>query len=471
MPTLLFSLPLLNLLLLLLLSLSPIPVCRSEFTVVLPDSSALVDGPQTGRSDCARTDPDEQRAVYAVMAATGNAWAASIRDVCRGRWHGIECMPDRDGVFHVVSLSFGALSDDTAFPTCDPARSTLPAAVLALPHLRSLFFYRCFAGNPQPIPAFLGRLGGSLRSLVLRENGHVGPIPAELGNLTALRVLDLHGNNLTAPIPSSLQRLARLRLLDLSSNTLRGRIPQLKLPGLNVLDLSRNALRGPIPGSLGRFGSLLKLDLSRNRLTERIPDSLGDLGALILVDLSHNSLAGPLPTALGRLGSLRALILSNNSMASTTIPGDLFSGLRNLIDLILSDMDLEGSIPESIGDLPSLRVLHLNGNKLEGSIPRSFRRLERLSDLRIEGNRLSGAIPFARETMWRMGRKMRVEGNAGLCYDAKNGSFEGIAAVSAMNYCEGEGSESKMDAAWGEREACCAEEGRSLAVRFDLLGA
>nr|CAD1824077.1 unnamed protein product [Ananas comosus var. bracteatus] len=411
--------------------MGPIPVCRSEFTVVLPDSSALVDGPQTGRSDRARTDPDEQRAVYAVMAATGNAWAASIRDVCRGRWHGIECMPDRDGVFHIVSLSFGALSDDTAFPTCDPARSTLPAAVLALPHLRSLFFYRCFAGNPQPIPAFLGRLGGSLHSLVLRENGHVGPIPAELGNLTALRVLDLHGNNLTAPIPSSLQRLARLRLLDLSSNTLRGRIPQLKLPGLNPRPIRLAPQARPEPEPAHRANPRLAR-------RPRSPDPRRPQPQLAR------------GTAPDRSGAPRIAPSADPQQQLDGVDDDPRRPLLRAEKPDRSDPlrhGSRGSIPESIGDLPSLRVLHLNGNKLEGSIPRSFRRLERLSELRIEGNRLSGAIPFARETMWRMGRKMRVEGNAGLCYDAKNGSFEGIAAVSAMNYCEGEGSESKMDAA------------------------
>ncbi|KAG8056145.1 hypothetical protein GUJ93_ZPchr0001g32638 [Zizania palustris] len=371
-----------------------------EFTVVVPDSSssaaALVNAPRTGFSDRARTDPAEQRAVQEVMAATGNGWASDIADVCRGRWHGIECVPDRGEVYHVVSLSFGALSDDTTFPACDAARATLSPAVLALPHLRSLFFYRCFTANPQPIPAFVGRLGPAFRSLVLRENGHVGAIPADLGNLTALRVLDLHGNHLTSSIPATVQSLAHLQLLDLSYNRLAG----------------------------------------ENRLAGTIPDALGDLPDLILLDLSHNTLSGPIPAALGRVSSLRSLILADNRMQFSTVPTDFFTGLKALTTLVLSGMGLEGSLPESIGELDHLRVLRLDNNEFTGVIPASFRLLERASELRVDGNRLVGPIPFGKEMMWRLGKKLRVGGNEGLCYDAEQQGLEGVVALAGVADCD-----------------------------------
>ncbi|KAJ6427614.1 hypothetical protein OIU84_023078 [Salix udensis] len=249
------------------------------FTVIVSDSgnqSALLDGPQSGftmNRDGARTDAREQEAVYDIMRATGNDWATDIPDVCRGRWHGIECMPDKDNVYHVVSLSFGALSDDTAFPT----------------------------HNPQPIPAFLGQLSPTLQTLVLRENGHVGFIPTELGNLTRLKVLDLHKNNLNGSIPVSLGRLAELRSLDLSRNTLTGSIFSLSFPVLNVLDLSQNLLVGSIPSTLGSCHSLIKIDFSRNRLSGSIPESIGSLKELILMDLSYNRLSKPFPTSIRKL--------------------------------------------------------------------------------------------------------------------------------------------------------------------------
>ncbi|RLN22143.1 protein TOO MANY MOUTHS [Panicum miliaceum] len=426
------------------------PRCRAEFTVVVPDTSAaaLVDAPQTGFSDRARTDPAEQRAVQEVMAATGNGWAWGIPDVCRGRWHGIECVPDRHDVYHVVSLAFGALSDDTAFPACDAAAATLSPAVLALPHLRSLFFYRCFTGNPQPIAGLLGRLGPAFRSLVLRQNGHVGPIPAEIGNLKALRVLDLHGNQLTSAIPATLQSLIHLQMLDLSYNRLAGPVPQFKFQRLSILDLSHNALQGPVPASLGQCRSLLKIDLSQNGLAGTIPDTLGDLSELMLLDLSHNGLSGPIPAALSRLSSLRSLILSDNQMQFTTVPGGFFSGLKALTTLVLSGMGLAGTIPESIGELSELRVLRLDNNQFTGVIPATFRRLERASELRVDGNRLVGPIPFGKEMMWRLGKKLRVGGNEGLCYDTKQEGLEGVVSLAGVADCDSVRSRATQHLVW-----------------------
>ncbi|XP_039052705.1 protein TOO MANY MOUTHS [Hibiscus syriacus] len=399
----------------------------TPFTVIMSDSgvpSTLIDGPLTRFSmnkNGSRTNPQEQDAVYDIMRSTGNDWATDIPDVCLGRWHGIECMPDKDNVYHVVSLSFGALSDDTAFPTCDQARSYISHSITKLPHLRTLFFYRCFSYNPQPIPRFLGQFGSTLQTLVLRENGHIGSIPTELGNLTRLRVLDLHKNNLDGSVPVSLGRITGLRSLDLSGNKLTGSIPGFSFPFLSVFDMSQNLLMGSIPPSLGSCQSLVKIDLSHNRLSGSILDSFSGLKELILMDLSYNRLSGPFPTSLGSLPSLQALILKGNQMGPTVIPSDRFDGMKDLMILVLSNMNLHGPIPESIGRLGSLRAVYLDGNHFNGSIPSNFRDLKNVSEMRLNDNHLTGPIPFGREMVWKMGRKLRLNNNSGLCYNANDG--------------------------------------------------
>ncbi|XP_071686765.1 uncharacterized protein [Rutidosis leptorrhynchoides] len=419
-----------------------VPTCLS-FTVIMSDSgvpSALVDAPQTGFSvnnNGAKTDHAEQQAVYDIMKATGNEWATDIRDVCRGRWHGIECMPDKNNIFHVVSLSFGALSDDTAFPTCDPTRSYISPSITKLPHLRTLFFYQCFTGKPQRIPSFLGLIGPTLQTLVLRENGHVGPIPNELGNLTGLRVLDFHKNNLDGSIPVSFNRFSGLKSLDLSCNKLTGSIPSFIFPQLTILDLNQNHLTGSIPTTIGKCNSLMKIDLSRNRLSGQMPDSISELTSVILMDLSYNSLSGPIPNAIKNLDSLQTLILNGNSFSSM-IPIAAFDGLNNLMILILSGTDLHGPIPESIAQLPNLRILHLDRNRLNGSIPTNFRNLNGLSELRLNDNELIGPIPFGKEMIWKMRRKLKLQNNLGLCYDGRNGfgGDLGLLSDSGIDHCD-----------------------------------
>ncbi|WMV57682.1 hypothetical protein MTR67_051067 [Solanum verrucosum] len=324
-------------------------------------------------------------------------------------------MPDNDNVYHVVSLSFGALSDDTAFPTCYSSHSFISPSVRKLPHLRTLFFYRCFSNNPQPIPAFLAQLGPTLQTLVLRENGFTGPIPNELGNLTHLRVLDLHKNNLNGSIPISLGRIT----------------------GLNIMDLNQNHLTGSIPSTLMSCHSLIKLDLSRNRLSGSIPDSIHNLNNLILLDLSYNSLTSPFPMLLKKLNSLQTLVLNGNPMDSANLPDNVFDGFNDLMILGLSNMNLQGPIPNSLGRLPKLRVLHLDGNKLNGSIPSSFGNLNNISELRLNNNMLSGPIPFKREMVWRMRRKMKLSNNEGLCYNKENGLGDDLETLldSGIGHC------------------------------------
>ena len=103
---------------------------------------------------------------------------------------------------------------------------------------------------------------------MLTNSELTGTIPAEMGDLTKMKVLDLSFNQLTGPIPAELGDLSNLEFLDLGANR----------------------LTGPIPAELSNLANLSELQLLGNQLTGCVPVGLhdvaeeNDLGELGLPD-------------------------------------------------------------------------------------------------------------------------------------------------------------------------------------------
>ena len=171
---------------------------------------------------------------------------------------------------------------------------------------------------------------GRVTELAPGANRLRGKLPAELGNLTNLKVLFLRGDNqLTGEIPAELGNLTNLEDLDLSFNRLTGEIPAElgNLTSLKSLVLFKNFLTGEIPAELGNLSNLRSLRLNHNQLTGEIPAELGNLSNLRYLSLFYNQLSGELPAELGNLSNLRSLRLSRNQFV-----GCIPAGLRNVRD-------------------------------------------------------------------------------------------------------------------------------------------
>ncbi|KAJ3071454.1 hypothetical protein HDU98_005292 [Podochytrium sp. JEL0797] len=117
----------------------------------------------------------------------------------------------------------------------------------------------------------------------------------------------------------------------------------------------------------------------------------GSLSRLVELDLSNNNLQGSIPIEFENMTSLRRLILSNNAFAGD-IPAQIFS-LRTLEALDLSYNSFEGGIPTKLHQLTRLQNLFLHDNRLQGTIPPDLGKLACLLNLRLDNNQLTGAIP------------------------------------------------------------------------------
>ncbi|GMY37953.1 receptor like protein 29-like [Fagus crenata] len=363
-------------------------------------------------------EEEELLGLFEVLGALleDSDWAQVHPQPCTDTpWPGVQCeIGDQDPpIFHVTKIHIGP---DILTPPCKSS-ANLSESLLKLPYLKTLSLFNCFETSPITLsPTIFGALMTSLEHLALVSNPTLsGEIPSSIPQITSLRVLNLAQNNLQGEIPREIGGLVNLEQLDLSYNNIRGEIPGEigGLKSLTILDLSWNSIEGNLPSSLGQIHVIQKIDLNSNRLVGMIPPDIGKLNRLALLDLSHNFLNGPIPETLSGLEQMEYLLVDHNPI-NTGIP--LFIGtLRNLKSLSFSGCGLIGPIPNSTTTLENLTALDLDNNSLSGTIPSNLGALPNLDQLNLSHNQLSGPVQLPEEFIDRLGKRLDVRGNAGLC--------------------------------------------------------
>ena len=246
---------------------------------------------------------------------------------------------------------------------------------------------------------------GRVTRLALADNGLIGALPAELGNLSRLDALYLYDNaGLTGPLPAGMGGLANLGSLYTFGTGLclpptlaswhaeigaRSSIGTCASPS----GADRDALVALYNATGGASWRTRTNWLSDRPIGQWHGITTDGSGRVVKIHLLSNGLAGRLPPALGELSKLRTLWLASNRLRGA-IPRET-GDLRSLETLILSDNQLSGAIPSSLGTLPNLRYLFLSDNRLTGSIPPALGNLSRLVHLSLGENELTGPIPSA----------------------------------------------------------------------------
>uniref|UniRef100_A0A0E0H5Z6 non-specific serine/threonine protein kinase n=1 Tax=Oryza nivara TaxID=4536 RepID=A0A0E0H5Z6_ORYNI len=213
-----------------------------------------------------------------------------------------------------------------------------------------------------PIPEELRNLTHLIK-LDFRKNYFTGPLPAFIGELTALKYITVGINALSGPIPKELGNLTNLVSLALGSNNFNGSLPDElgKLTKLQQLYIDSNDFSGPLPTTLSQLTNLSTLWALDNNFTGQIPDYLGSLTNLTQLRLQGNSFQGPIPRSLYNLVKLRSFVLRNSRISDSLASVDFSKfGSLNLLDLSFNN--ITGQIPPSIVNLPSLTFLNLVAN-------------------------------------------------------------------------------------------------------------
>nr|GLL30750.1 probable leucine-rich repeat receptor-like protein kinase At1g35710 [Ipomoea trifida] len=308
------------------------------------------------------------------------SWSLSnLTNLCN--WTGIVC--NAGGAVSQINLPFAGLFGTlhhlnfTSFPSLtrfnishNYINGSIPPAIGDLSNLVFLdLSYNEFDGN---IPPQIGNLT-ELQHLDLSRNiFNRGVIPHQIGNLRELQYLHLHGNNLSGVIPHQIGNLQKVWLLDFGyNNNLL----------LDASDWSSKVKSFPM---LRHFSFAWVTLIS-------FPDFILCSRDLTLLDLRGTNLNGSIPKSLfTNLKKLEYLDLSDNKFSGFLSPH--FNNLSNLKHLILSRNQFQGEIPYSIGQLKDLQVLVISSNLLNSTIPSSLSSLTKLSTLELSSNFISGNI-------------------------------------------------------------------------------
>jgi Leucine-rich repeat (LRR) protein len=108
--------------------------------------------------------------------------------------------------------------------------------------------------------------------------------------------------------------------------------------------------------------STAKLFLNGNQFDGTIPPQIGQLTLLQELYLHVNKLEGTIPNAFEYLEGLEILKLHDNKLGS-------LESCKKLIELVVQNNDLTGTVPTELGKLSALTRLTVEENQLSGSMP------------------------------------------------------------------------------------------------------
>ncbi|KAL6142642.1 hypothetical protein ACLB2K_060919 [Fragaria x ananassa] len=270
---------------------------------------------------------------------------------------------------------------------------SIPKSMANLTQLVSLEMYgNKFEGS---VPSFSG--AKNLDYIDLSSNGLTGSIPKSMANLTQLVSLRMYGNKFEGSVPS-FSGTKNLEYIDLSSNGLTGNInciPWQNLSNLSFLHLSANMLNGNIPSTLFSLPLLETLDLNDNQFSGHFPE-ISNISSYFLkhLYLRVNNLEGSIPMSIFNFQGLESLDLSSNNFSGSFLL-DSLQHLRNLSSLDLSHNSLSLSHDAtnySRSYFPQFEYLRLASLKLR-TFPHFLRNQSELLNLDLSDNQIQGTIP------------------------------------------------------------------------------
>ncbi|CAB9525596.1 LRR receptor-like serine threonine-protein kinase [Seminavis robusta] len=200
---------------------------------------------------------------------------------------------------------------------------------------------------------------------------------------------------LKGSIPTEVGLMTRLTLLWFTTTHLSGTLPTELGPLRNLerLWISGSEFDGTLPTELGNLNNLTELVFDKARFSGSIPREilgLSNLKTLGFLECPLLDTASFLSEVVENLHNLESLSLRyQKPVGFTSIPSEI-GRLTNLVNLVFTDFQLNGTIPSEMGLLTKLNCLNLQRNSITGTLPEELSKMSQLKVLRISSNQLEG---------------------------------------------------------------------------------
>lgn len=226
-------------------------------------------------------------------------------------------------------------------------QGTLPKELALLTGMRRFFIETNAISGTIPTELYEG--WSNIKDVWLRANQLTGSIATNIGLWRdTLERFNLYGNDMNGAMPAELYQLTQLKMLALLDNRFTETFQLLEnntLVNLRIAGWAGNDLTGSIPPEWGRVSNLFNLALENNRLTGTIPSELGLWRNMEYLTFGNNDLEGSVPSELGRLSTLTLVLsLRGNAGLTGTIPTEL--GAIPIQNIFLQGTSITGTIPD-----------------------------------------------------------------------------------------------------------------------------
>ena len=178
--------------------------------------------------------------------------------------------------------------------------------------------------------------------------------------------------------------LRNVQNLDLKGNKLTAVTSQemFNFPSLRKIDLNLNLMRHLDENNFEFTKELVDIDISNNQLSTLLP-SIFTSSKLIRLSVANNSITSLPAQVFANQENLQYLDLSGNILTSSEIKPNLFAGLSNLLELDLSQNQLDKLRKKLFWDLESLEKLRISHNKIREIPNRLFKSQSKLKTLSL----------------------------------------------------------------------------------------